>query len=127
MADYTVKNLMDVTNSAEQFGIEGMEARFPKGDLGLGKLGVSYQKLAPNSRQPFGHKHAEQEEVYVVLSGAGRVKVDDDIVDLKEWDAVRVAGEAMRQFEAGPDGLTYLAIGAPLAKDTEMVDGWWSD
>jgi uncharacterized cupin superfamily protein len=127
MADYTVKNLMDVTNAAEQFGIDGMEARFPKRDLELGKLGVSYQKLAPGSRQPFGHRHAEQEEVYVVLSGSGRLKVEDEIVDLKEWDAVRVAGSEMRQFESGPDGLTYLAIGAPLADDTEMVDGWWSD
>ena len=127
MTDYTVKNLMDVANAAEQFGIEGMEARFAKRDLELGNLGVSYQKLAPGSRQPFGHRHAEQEEVYVVLSGSGRVKVEDEILDLKEWDAIRVSGSEMRQFEAGPDGLTYLAIGAPLANDTEMVDGWWSD
>ena len=127
MTDYTVKNLMDVANAAEQFGIEGMEARFAKRDLELGNLGVSYQKLAPGSRQPFGHRHAEQEEVYVVLSGSGRVKVEDEILDLKEWDAIRVSGSEMRQFESGPDGLTYLAIGAPLANDTEMVDGWWSD
>ena len=127
MADYTVKNLDDVANMAEQYGIEGMEARFPKRDLGLEKVGVSYQTLAPSLRQSFGHRHAEQEEVYVVLSGSGRVKVDDEIVALKERDVIRIAGETMRQFEAGPHGLTYLAIGAPLTNDTEMVDGWWSD
>jgi uncharacterized cupin superfamily protein len=127
MADYTVKNLDEVANMAEQYGIEGVEARFPKRDLGLEKVGVSYQTLVPNLRQSFGHRHAEQEEVYVVLSGSGRVKVEDDIVELKERDVIRIAGEAMRQFEAGPDGLAYLAIGAPLANDTEMVDGWWSD
>jgi uncharacterized cupin superfamily protein len=127
MADYTVKNLMDVTNSAEQFGVEGMEARFAKEPLELGNFGLSYQKLAPNFRQPFGHRHGTQEEAYVVLAGGGRVKVDDDVVELKQWDAIRVPGSAARQFESGSNGLEFLAIGAPQADDTEMLQGWWSD
>jgi mannose-6-phosphate isomerase-like protein (cupin superfamily) len=128
MANYTVKNLKDVENMAEQFGMsDGLEARFAKGPLELSNFGLSYQRLEPNFRIPFGHKHGEQEEVYVVLSGSARLKLDDEIVDLKQWDAIRVPGEVTRNFEGGPDGAEFLAIGAPLAKDTEMLQGWWSD
>jgi mannose-6-phosphate isomerase-like protein (cupin superfamily) len=128
MSDYTIKNLKsDVANAAEQFGVDGMEARFARRDLELGNFGVSYQKLEPNFRQPFGHRHGEQEEAYVVVAGSGRVKVEDDVVDLEQWDAIRVPGSAARQFESGPDGLEYVAIGAPQADDTEMLEGWWSD
>jgi mannose-6-phosphate isomerase-like protein (cupin superfamily) len=127
MSDYTVKNLMQVDNAAEQFGIEGMEARFAKKPLELGEFGLSYQELTPNFRQPFGHRHGQQEEAYVVLAGSGRVKVEDDIVELVQWDAIRIPGSATRQFESGPDGLEFIAIGAPQADDTEMLQGWWSD
>jgi mannose-6-phosphate isomerase-like protein (cupin superfamily) len=128
MANYTVKNLKDVENMAEQFGMsDGLEARFAKGPLELSNFGLSYQRLEPNFRIPFGHKHGEQEEVYVVLSGSARLKLDDEIVDLKQWDAIRVPGEVTRNFEGGPAGAELLAIGAPLAKDTEMLQGWWSD
>jgi mannose-6-phosphate isomerase-like protein (cupin superfamily) len=128
MANYTVKNLKDVENMAEQFGMsDGLEARFARGPLELSNFGLSYQRLEPNFRIPFGHKHGQQEEVYVVLSGSARLKLDDDIVELKRWDAIRVPGEVTRNFEGGPEGAELLAIGAPLAKDTEMLQGWWAD
>src|SRR3979411_1415987 len=127
MANYTVKNLKDVENMAEQFGMsDGLEARFAKGPLELSKLGLSYQRLEPNFRIPFGHKHGEQEEVYVLLSGSARLKLDGEIIELKQWDAGRVSGEVTRNFEGGPEGAELLAIGAPLAKDTEMRPGWWA-
>jgi mannose-6-phosphate isomerase-like protein (cupin superfamily) len=128
MANYTVKNLKDVANMAEKFGMgNGLEARFAAGSLELSNFGLSYQRLEPNFRIPFGHKHGEQEEVYVILSGSARVKVDDEIVELKQWDAIRVPGTVTRNFEGGPEGAELLAIGAPLTKDTEMLQGWWSD
>jgi mannose-6-phosphate isomerase-like protein (cupin superfamily) len=127
MANYTVKNLKDVENMAGKFGMsDGLEARFAARSLELSKLGLSYQRLEPNFRVPFGHKHGEQEEVYVVLSGSARLKLDDEIVELKQWDAIRVSGEVTRNFEGGPKGAELLAIGAPPAKDTEMLQGWWS-
>src|SRR6266436_7635164 len=114
MPNYTVKNLKQVENMAEQFGMsDGLEARFARGPLELENFGLSYQRLEPNFRIPFGHKHGEQEEVYVVLSGNARVKLDDEIVELQQWDAIRVPGEVTRNFEAGPEGVEYLAVGAP--------------
>jgi mannose-6-phosphate isomerase-like protein (cupin superfamily) len=128
MSNYTVKNLKQVENMAEQFGMsDGLEARFARGPLELENFGLSYQRLEPNFRIPFGHKHGEQEEVYVVLSGSARLKLDDEIVELKQWDAIRVPAEVTRNFEGGPEGAEVLAIGAPQAKDTEMLQDWWTD
>jgi uncharacterized cupin superfamily protein len=127
MPDYTVKNLKDVDDAAASFGLgDELEARFAKKALGLSNFGLSYQKLAPDFRMPFGHTHGEQEEVYVVLRGSGRIKLDEEIVELAEWDAVRVPGDVARALEAGADGMEIFAIGAPLANDTEMLQGWWS-
>ena len=130
MSAYTVKNLKDVEDAAPKFGMSpGIEARFARNPLGCETVGMSYQRLAPNVRQPFGHKHGRQEEVYVLLSGSASVKIDDDIVDLRPLDALRVAKDATRQFEAGSDGAEFLAFGAPATgeMDAEMIPGWWSD
>jgi mannose-6-phosphate isomerase-like protein (cupin superfamily) len=129
MADYTLTNLKEVEDSAAKFGLSpDLEARFVR-DLGLQNSAISYQRLAPSFRMPFAHKHAEQEEVYVILSGGGRLKLDDEIVEVRQWDAVRVPKETTRNFEAGPDGLELLAIGAPNTgpQDAETSPGWWTD
>jgi mannose-6-phosphate isomerase-like protein (cupin superfamily) len=130
MSDFTVKNLkQDVENAAPKFGIEGLEARFATGALDCAVTGMAYERYEPNARTPFGHKHAEQEEIYVVVGGSGRVKLDDQIVELRPWDAVRVAGDTVRAFDAGADGLELLAFGAPRKgrNDAEMFPGWWMD
>jgi mannose-6-phosphate isomerase-like protein (cupin superfamily) len=133
MATYTHKNLKsDVEDSAPGFGFApNMEARFATDDMELEKSGVGYEKFAPNFRMPFGHAHREQEEVYVVISGGGRYKVEDEILEVKQWDALRVPPNTMRCFEAGPDGAEIIAFGAPQVADrreeAEMVPGWWSD
>jgi mannose-6-phosphate isomerase-like protein (cupin superfamily) len=133
MADYTVVNLeRDVEDLAKRFGHSpNLETHFARGALGTTNLGVSLQRLAPGFRIPFGHRHAEQEEVYVVVSGSGRMKIADDLVELKRWDAVRVGPSTIRGLEAGPDGIELIAIGVNLTdegrNDAEMVQGWWSD
>src|SRR5215218_3839099 len=127
---YTIRNLKEVDNAAPRFGLApNLEARFGRRALESEQLGVSYERLAPSFRTPFGHRHSELEEVYVVLTGGGRVKLDDEIVDVRQWDAVRVAPGTMRNFEAGPDGLEILAVGAPATPDpdVETVQGWWTD
>jgi mannose-6-phosphate isomerase-like protein (cupin superfamily) len=130
MSDYTKNNLKaDVENQAPKFGMpEEMEARFARTALGCETLGLSHMKLAPGFRIPFGHKHVGQEEVYVVVRGSGRIKVEDEIVELAEWDAIRLPKNTMRAVEAGPEGLEYLAFGSGTdAQEVEMAPGWWAD
>ena len=129
MAGYTKKSLREVENQAPKFGMpEEMDARFARTALGGKTLGLSLLKLAPNFRMPFGHKHSVQEEVYVVVRGSGRIKVEDEIVEVAEWDAIRFDEDTMRNVEAGPDGIEYLAFGAgDDPTDAEMAQNWWSD
>ena len=129
MAGYTKKSLREVENQAPKFGMpEEMDARFARTALGGKTLGLSLLKLAPNFRMPFGHKHVGQEEVYVVVRGSGRIKVDDEIVEVAEWDAIRFDEDTMRNVEAGPDGIEYLAFGAGEdPRDVDMAQNWWSD
>ena len=130
---YTKLNLKeDVQDSAPSFGFApNMEARFASRDLELEQSGTGYERLAPNFRIPFGHTHKSQEELYVVVSGSGRMKIDDEIVDLKQWDAIRVPAGVWRCTEAGPDGIEVIAFGAPRVDDpqadSEMQPGWWED
>ena len=123
-------NLKDVEDAAPAYGMSPqMEARFARKPLECEQLSLSYQRLAPGYRVPFGHKHAGQEEIYVLLAGSARVKLEDEVVELRAFDALRVAPETMRGFEAGPEGAELLAFGAPGPdrNDAELVQGWWAD
>lgn len=100
--------------------------------LALEQSGLSYQRLPPGYRFPYGHTHATQEEVYVALRGSGRMKLDDEVIELEEWDAVRVPPGTWRGYEAGPDGLELIVIGAPnlgedRRGDVEGARDWWSE
>ncbi len=129
MADYTKQNLKEVEDAAPKFGMPAeIEARFARRALEGENLGLSHMKLAPDYRVPFGHKHTGQEEVYVLVAGSARLKLDEEIVELKPWDAVRIGKGTMRNVEAGPEGAEYLAFGAgDDPQDAEMEPGWWSD
>jgi uncharacterized cupin superfamily protein len=130
VAEYTHLNLKEVEDQAPRFGMSpNVEARMARVPLELEGFGVSYQRLAPNFRLPWGHTHKQQEEVYVVVVGGGRAKLGDDVIELKAWDALRVPNATMRGFEAGPDGMELIAIGAPNTGpgDAEMAPEWWSD
>ncbi len=131
MSGFTKLNLSeDVENSAEKFGMgDILEAHFARDDLEATQFGLSLQRLKPDARMPFGHHHESQEEVYVIVGGSGRLKLGDEIVDVAQWDAVRVAPEVTRAFEAGPDGLDVVAFGAPNTglQDAKQEMGWWSE
>ena len=125
---YTVKRLTEVEDSAVSFGLtETQEARFATADLEAEQTGVSHHRVKAGKRQGFGHRHENAEEVYVVLSGSGRLKLDDDVIDVAPLDAVRVAPGVTRAFEGGPDGLEVLAFGPRHKGDGELVQGWWTD
>ncbi|MGB2874032.1 MAG: hypothetical protein WBB76_00995 [Gaiellaceae bacterium] len=131
MAGYTKLNLReDVEDQAPNFGLEGkIEARMARVPLELEHSGVSYQRMAPNFRLPFGHRHKTQEEIYVLISGSIRARLEDEVVELKPFDALRVHKDTMRGFEAGPEGAELIAIGAPHTGpgDADMVNDWWMD
>ena len=126
---YTLKKLTDVEDSAVKFGFsERQEAHFAKDDLEATETGVSFHRVKAGQRQAFGHKHDHAEEVYVVVAGSGRIKLDDEIVGLGRLDAIRVAPSVIRAFEAGPDAdLELLAFGPRHDGDGELIQGWWTD
>src|SRR5579862_8088770 len=125
MSAFTKVNLKEIEGS----GSATVEARFARKYLDSEHLGVSYFRYPPGHRNTMGHRHREQEEVYVVLAGSGRMKLDDEIVDVGRWDVVRVAPSTVRAFAAGEDGLEVLAIGSdrPEGGDGERVEDWWID
>jgi quercetin dioxygenase-like cupin family protein len=128
VSGYAIKNLMEIEDSGAERS-PSIEARFARKYLDSQHLGVSYFRYAPQTRSPFGHSHHEQEEAYIVVGGSGRVRLDDEIVELRRWDVVRVAPEVVRGFEGGPDGLELIAIGSdrPEGGDGVAVHDWWTD
>jgi mannose-6-phosphate isomerase-like protein (cupin superfamily) len=125
MPDFTIKNLMEVEDAAADRGPE-MEARIGRKHLDSEHLGVSYFRYGPGFKAPFGHRHREQEEAYIVVQGSGRMRLDDQIIELHQWDTVRVRAQVVRAFEGG---LELIAIGndRPEGGDGEMVKDFWTD
>jgi quercetin dioxygenase-like cupin family protein len=125
---YTIKNLRDTEDKAPGFGLSDMgEAHFPREELQAQSTGLAFHVLKPQRRQAFGHRHNEAEEVTVVLAGGGRVRLDDEIVEISELDAIRVAPSVKRAFEAGPDGMTLLVFGPHHDSDGEVLRDFWTD
>jgi mannose-6-phosphate isomerase-like protein (cupin superfamily) len=128
MPQYTHVKLEEVEDMAPKFGLSpGLQSRFAREALECEKSGMSFYRIAPDFRMPFGHRHAEQEEIYVVISGSARIKIEDDEIELGTLDAIRVAPEATRAMQGGPDGAEVIAFGAPKPpeQDAEMLQGWW--
>jgi quercetin dioxygenase-like cupin family protein len=128
MPDYAIVNLLDQEDTV-QGRVPGMEGRFSRKHLGSRDLGVSHWRFAPNTRNPVSHSHREQEEAYVVAAGSGRVRLDDEIRDIRQWDVVRVGPPVVRAFEAGPDGLDLIGIGGPKPEggDGVISESPWPD
>ena len=128
MPDYAIVNLLDQEDTV-QGRVPGMEGRFSRKHLGSRDLGISHWRYEPGTRSATGHSHREQEEAYVVVAGSGRVRLDDEVRDIRHWDVVRVAPEVVRAFEAGPDGLELIAVGGPKPEggDGELSDSPWPE
>jgi uncharacterized cupin superfamily protein len=127
--DYAIKNLREVDDVAPRFGFsEVQEARFARRELGSQTIGLAFHIVRPGRRQAFAHRHREAEEIYVVLSGGGRAKLDDEVRDISAMDAIRIAPHVARAFEAGPDGLELLVFGPHHEQDSEvMEDDFWGE
>jgi mannose-6-phosphate isomerase-like protein (cupin superfamily) len=130
---FTHKNLRtDLEDLGSNFdGAPGLEFRAATKALELERSGLTFQRVPPDYRFPYGHTHATQEEVYVVVGGSGRMAIDEEVVELRQWDAVRVPPGSWRGYEAGPEGLELLIVGAPNLgesprDDVEGTRGWWA-
>ena len=125
---HSIKNLREVHDVAPDAGFgDVQEARFARGDLDAEHTGLAYHVVKPGKRQAFAHRHDEAEEIYVVLSGRGRVKLDDEVADVGPMDAIRVAPAVARAFEAGDEALELLVFGPHHDKDGEILkgEGFW--
>lgn len=128
MDDYSVINMMDLDNLLAGRA-DGLEARFAREHLDSRDIGVSHFQYGPGIRSATGHRHREQEEVYIVVAGSGRALLDGKVVDLEQWDVLRIAPPVVRAFEAGPDGMEVIAIGGPkpAERDGEFVEVAWPE
>jgi len=125
---YARINIDEVEDLAAKYGMGELgEARYLREDVGAEAIGLTYYRMNPGRRTGFGHRHKEAEEMYVVLTGSGRVKLGDEVVELKVRDVVRVAPDTIREFESGPDGMELLATGTHVEGDGEMLQEWWTD
>jgi mannose-6-phosphate isomerase-like protein (cupin superfamily) len=131
MAGYTVKNLKEIENQGVKFGLDenDIEIRMAKDPLECSACGISYLRMGPDFRAPYGHTHKTQEEIYILVNGSARMKLGDELVDMKPFTAVRVSPETTRGYEAGADGAELIVIGAPKTGggDADTVPGWWSE
>lgn len=126
--DYAITNLRDVEDSAAKFGYgDRQESRFPSTDLGTESTGLAYHVVKPGQRQPFGHRHHQAEEVHVVISGSGTLKLGDETHPVRALDAIRVAPGVARGFEAGPEGLEYVVFGPHHENDGDLLKDFWDD
>jgi mannose-6-phosphate isomerase-like protein (cupin superfamily) len=126
---YTIRNLREVEDMAASQGFgEAQEARFPMRDLDAAATGIALLRVKPGKRQPFAHRHNQAEEIYVVVSGSGRVKIDDEVVEVGEMDAIRFDPKVGRAIEAGPNGIEILAFGPRHEGDAEIIrEHFWGD
>jgi mannose-6-phosphate isomerase-like protein (cupin superfamily) len=130
MAGYTSKNLKEIEDQAPKFGLApNLEFRVAGDPLEAEQSAISYLRVAPNYRLTFGHKHKQQEEIYLLVSGSARLKLDDEVLELRPLDAVRIAKETVRNVEAGPEGAELILFGAPKTGpgDAEVEAEWWTD
>jgi len=124
---FTKVSLAAVDDAAPANGFgDRWEAHVARESLGAERTGVTLFRLLPGKRSPFTHRHTEAEEIYVVLSGSGRVKLDDVMIDVGPLDAIRVAPATARAFEAGQEVLAFLAFGPHHPGDGEPVDDAWT-
>ena len=131
MPGYTVQNLKEIENQGVKFGLDenDIQLRMAKDPLECTNCALSYVRLGSGWRAPFGHTHKTQEEIYILVNGSARMKLEDKLVDMKPFTAVRVSPETMRSYEGGPEGAELIVIGTPRTGggDAEIVQGWWSD
>ena len=127
MSDWTKTSFNEIDAGGDESA--PVIAKFGRKHIDSSELGVSHFTYKAGTKPTFGHRHREQEEAYVVVGGSGQVRLDDEVIDLNQWDVIRVAPDVVRGFRAGPDGLELIAVGSdrPEGGDGAIVKDWWTD
>jgi quercetin dioxygenase-like cupin family protein len=125
--NYKHLKIDDIEDQAPSYGVDSLEARPARGELGAKAIGLTEYRMKPGRRVGFGHSHDAVEEVYLVTSGSGRFKLDDDLVEVGAGELVYCRPDVVREWEAGEDGLEVVAFGAHAEDDGNMFPGWWSE
>jgi quercetin dioxygenase-like cupin family protein len=106
---YSIVNLDDI-----EPGGPNNSVRFVRRALGAEAFGLNWFELSANAK---GLEHDEtskgHEEVLRVVRGSGGWLIDGELVPAREGTFLRIDPEARRQAVAGPEGMTFLAVGAP--------------
>jgi mannose-6-phosphate isomerase-like protein (cupin superfamily) len=111
-------NLADIADAAATNGFgDRWEAGAARVDLDAEQTGLTHFRLRPGKRSPFMHRHKRAEEVYVILGGTGRIKLDNEILDVRALDAVRVAPEVLGHSRRARTDLSS-SPSAPIATPT---------
>ena len=126
---WTLRNLDQIEDVAARRAPDGTrQLRFAGEALGLSQVGMSHQRLGAMVRQQIGHRHTLAEEVFYVVAGSGRVRLDDELVEIVTGDLLRVGPEVMRSFEGGEDGIELVVFSQKITEDEgEIVRDWWQD
>lgn len=124
---YKHLKLTDLPDQAPSFGVDSLEARVARSELGARSIGLTSYSVKPGRRLGFGHRHDQVEEIYAIILGTGRFKLNDDVVDVTAGDVVYCPPQVMREWEAGDDGLEVLAFGGHVEGDGDMIARWWDD
>jgi uncharacterized cupin superfamily protein len=125
--------IADAPNWAEaRFGLpeSEFELRILRGVLGCEHVGVSYLRFGPGWRLTVGHRHpGGGEEVYVLVEGSARIKIEEQILHMHAPSAVRVRGDQFRAIRADSD-MTAVLVAAGTIDDpsaTEFAPNFWRE
>jgi quercetin dioxygenase-like cupin family protein len=105
---YSVVNVDEIEGAGP-----GGAVRFVRRQLGVEAFGINWFELPPDAQ---GIEHSEtnsgQEEVSVVVRGAGHWRVDGEEVPVRAGSFIRFDPASIRCAVAGPEGMTFVSVGA---------------
>ncbi len=79
--------------------------------LGLTSCEISVSAMPKGIKLPFNHKHKQNEEIYIFLSGEGTMTLDNEVIEVKEGSCVKVEPNAVRTMESKTE-LQYICVQA---------------
>jgi mannose-6-phosphate isomerase-like protein (cupin superfamily) len=130
MADYVIKNLDEV---GDVLGDYPGEMKMMTYDLNSEKVAFTWRRMPQHTggKGSYGHFHKQAEEIYFVVEGSLQFKLGDEVIDVSDGSAVRVAPNTVRSiWNEGPDDAELVICSVRLddpRADGEIVEEFWPD